>query len=61
MTRSGGGRRARARSRFTAELPDLIRRYVDEPRIAYRAKKLKEPLDAAPAPAAPPAATEAKA
>jgi len=46
----------------TTDFPDLIRRFVDEPRIAYRQKKLKEPLDVNP-PAAAPAtpAPEAKA
>ena len=46
----------------TTDFPDLIRRFVDEPRMAYRQKKLKEPLDA-PGSAAPaaPAAPEAKA
>lgn len=43
----------------TTDFPDLIRRFVDEPRIAYRQKKLKEPLDAAPAPEAAPATAEA--
>ena len=28
----------------TSDFPDLIRRFIDEPRIAFRAKKLKEPL-----------------
>lgn len=46
----------------TSDFPDLIRRFIDEPRIAYRAKKLKEPLgtEAPPAPATP-APTEVKA
>lgn len=39
----------------TTDFPDLIRRFIDEPRIAFRAKKLKEPLGVEPAaaPAAP--------
>jgi ferredoxin len=45
----------------TTDFPDLIRRFVDEPRMAYRAKKLKEPLGTeappAPADAAPAAGT----
>lgn len=33
----------------TSDFPDLIRRFIDESRIAYRAKKLKEPLMPEPA------------
>ena len=41
----------------TSDFPDLIRRFIDEPRIAYRAKKLKVPYGTEPAaPAAAPAA-----
>ena len=34
----------------TTDFPDLIRRFVDEPRMAYRQKKLKTPLGVEPLP-----------
>lgn len=34
----------------TTDFPDLIRRFVDEPRMAYRQKKLKAPLGTEPVP-----------
>ncbi len=37
----------------TTDFPDLIRRFVDQDRIAYRAKKLKAPLGVDPPPEAP--------
>jgi len=43
----------------TTDFPDLIRRFVDEPRIAFRAKKLKTPLGVEPPPEAAPAAAPA--
>lgn len=44
----------------TSDFPDLIRRFIDEPRIAYRAKKLKVPFGTEePAPAAPAPETKA--
>lgn len=43
----------------TTDFPDLIRRFIDEPRMAFKTKKLKAPLGveaiAEPAAAAPPA------
>ena len=41
----------------TTDFPDLIRRFIDEPRMAYRQKKLKAPFGTE----APPAAETAKA
>lgn len=48
----------------TTDFPDLIRRFIDEPRMAYKTKKLKAPLGTEPppeaaAPAAPPAPAKA--
>ena len=34
----------------TTDFPDLIRRFIDEPRMAYRQKKLKAPLGTEPLP-----------
>lgn len=41
----------------TTDFPDLIRRFIDEPRMAYRQKKLKAPLGTEVPEAAPAAAT----
>ena len=46
----------------TTDFPDLIRRYIDEPRMAYKQKKLKAPLGTeAPPEAAPATSAPAKA
>jgi formate hydrogenlyase subunit 6/NADH:ubiquinone oxidoreductase subunit I len=41
----------------TTDFPDLIRRFIDEPRMAYKTKKLKFPLGTEPPPEAAPPAT----
>lgn len=45
----------------TTDFPDLIRRFIDDPRMAYKAKKLKAPLDSPEAIALAAAAEAAKA
>lgn len=45
----------------TTDFPDLIRRFIDEPRMAFKTKKLKMPLGTEPPPEAAPATTPAPA
>jgi formate hydrogenlyase subunit 6/NADH:ubiquinone oxidoreductase subunit I len=45
----------------TTDFPDLIRRYIDEPRMAFKQKKLKAPLGTEPPPDAAAPATPAPA
>lgn len=43
----------------TTDFPDLIRRFIDDPRMAFKQKKLKEPMDSPAAHAAAAAAAAA--
>ena len=43
----------------TTDFPDLIRRFIDDPRMAYKQKKLKEAMDSPAALAAAAAAAAA--